>query len=336
MSRILFLGFVVLSLARQVLADGELSWARGVVRAVKYVSGKDARETFQLQVVRSDNGSLTGMAVLTREISEKLPGHSPLDVEGVEDDGLFFPLVQAEISDNLDDGWEKIRLAKRAGQTVMRRIEPHTLGESAFVDLSAFRPFIGRKRYGRLVLPGGEAATFFIDNLKPPAKRSGNWERAGLGSDEEIHPTRYEGTFLVPLKEQQVPIALYLTRVEGEGNQVTGYFVYAGARPANDEEKKSQYMDAMLLWATLQVGHDYHKDWRPIGASCSEKEAIKLTSAPAVTLNNCAIRLDGFRSFIGKYRFGQVALPSGAFTIIQLFDLLPPENELIAREVKKD
>jgi hypothetical protein len=153
-----------------------------------------------------------------------------------------------------------------------------------------------------------------------------------LGTDEELHPSAYEGLFLVPRDEQETFINMFLMRVEAEDNHVTGYFVHGGARPPTEEEVNRQYIHPISLWATLQVAHDYHKDWQPVGPNSSEKEAIKLTAPPPVTLKNCAILLDGFRPFIGVYRFGRVVLPSGASTVIQLFDLLPPEKEPIAKE----
>lgn len=321
-----------LSFAQVGQAEPGSSWVRGVVRAARFIPGKDAHETFQLHVVRSDNGSLIGMAVLSRKISKKLPAHLAIEVEGIEAGGGFWPFVRGEVSDDLDANWEEIRTPTPSGHVSSRRIEPETLGESTFVDLSGFRSYIGQKRYGRVLLLNGEAATFFLNNLKPPGTLPGTWERAGLATDEELHPTLYEGTFLVPSNEQQELINLYVTRVEGEKDRVTGYFVYAGARSPTEEEKKAQYLDPTSLGATLQVGHDYRDDWQPIGPSVPQNDAVRVTAPPAVTMNNCAIRLDRFRSFIGKYRFGRVVLPSGASTVIQLFDLLPPEKELIAKE----
>ena len=329
------LGFVFVGihlLIPPASARDQSSWVRGGVSAAKFVPNVDPHETFDLQVIRSENGSLTGMAVITRKISEKESHYPAIDVEGVERNGAFWPSVRSEVSDDLDAGWQEVAAKSPAGQLARYRVEPHTLGISAFVDLGVFRPFIGKKHYGRVLLPDGEAATFFIDNLRPPANVPTTWSRARWGTYEELHPSDYEAVRLVPVSEQQALINMFLMRVEGENNDVTGYFVCAGVRPPTKEEEKWQFIDLVSLWATLQVAHDYHKDWQSVGPSASGKEAIKLIAPPPVALKNCTIQLGGFRPFIGKYRFGRVVLPSGASTVIQLFDLLPPEKELIAKE----
>ena len=322
----------LLALGQHLRAESGASWVRGGVSAAKFVPNVDPQETFDLQVIRRENDSLTGMAVITRKISEKEPNHRAIDIEGVERNGEFWPAVRPEVSDDLEKGWEQVAAKTPAGQLATRPVEPHTLGISAFIDLGVFRPFIGKKHYARVVLPDGEAATFFLDNLRPPANVPSTWERARLGTDEELHPSAYERLFLVPREEQETFMNMFLMRVEAEDNHVTGYFVHGGARPPTEEEVNRQYIDPISLWATLQVAQDYHKDWRPVRPSSFEKEAIKLTAPPPVTLKTCAIQLDRFRPFIGKYRFGRVVLPSGASTVIQLFDLLPPEKELIAKE----
>ena len=63
-------------------ASTNTTWVRGVVRAAKFVDGKDSHETFQLQVIRNDGGSLIGMAVITREMSQRHPNHSAIEVKG--------------------------------------------------------------------------------------------------------------------------------------------------------------------------------------------------------------------------------------------------------------
>ena len=301
------------------------TWVRGAVRAANFVAGKDAHETFQLQVIRHDKNSLTGMAVLTREISESHPNHAAIDIEGVEREGRFWPFVRGEVSNDRDGGWENVLLTQPLGKPARRRIQPQTLGEAIFIDLAAFGPHIGRRHFGRVVLPNAEAMTFFLENLKPPAKTPETWSRAGMGGDEELHPSAYEMTFLVPPGEQ-TPRTFGLIRVEGKGGQVMGHFVYGGKRGAAENEKKG-YDQPIPLQARLRVTNDYHTEWTTIGTA----SGIKIKKPPAVSLS-ATVNLGKFQPMIGKYRYGKVVLPSGAFAIIQLVDLLPPEKELIAKE----
>src|SRR5205085_9337771 len=85
-------------------ARDQSSWVRGGVSAAKFVPNVDPHESFDLQVIRSENGSLTVMAVITRKISEKESHYPAIDVEGVERNGAFWPSVRSEVSDDLDEG----------------------------------------------------------------------------------------------------------------------------------------------------------------------------------------------------------------------------------------
>lgn len=313
-------------------AKGGSYWVRGVVRAAKFVPGKDARETFQLQVIRSDNDVLTGLAVLTREISKDHARHAPIDVQGVEREGRFWPDLRAEISGDLDQGWHEVVLPKPIGERTIRHIAADTLGEALFINLGAFRPHIGREHYGRLLLPNGEAATFYLDNLRPPEKVPETWTRGGMGAREEIHPTAYEATFLVPAKEQERK-TLCLISVEGETGRVTGSFSYVSltGRLPTIEEQVDDYKEPTWPPATLQVAHDYNKIWTTIATASNPSEMVDLKGPPEVALR-LQIGLDAFRPMIGKFRYGKVVLRTGDSTVIELRDLLPPERELNAKE----
>jgi hypothetical protein len=333
MSRFIFWGcFIVLWLPMQALADGRLSWVRGVVRAAKFNSGKDAHETFQLQVIRSEKGrSLMGMAILTRGIAESHPNHSMLEIEGVERDGRFWPFVRGEVSDDLDNGWQKVELDKPSGQLAVRRVAPQTLGCAVFIDLTAFAPYVGRKHFGRLLLPNGEDATFFLQNLTQPKESPQNWSRARMGTSEELHPTTYEATFLAPPKEDGPGTNLILMSVDGENGHVTGYFAHVSANSPTKKEEVKACDAPVSLVATLQVAEDYHDEWKTIGQSSRRGEGVEMNTPPPTT-PSVVIELERFRPLIGNYRYGKVVLPSGDSAIIQLFDLLPPEKELIAKE----
>jgi hypothetical protein len=332
MSRLVLCGcFVVLWLPMQALADGRLSWVRGVVRAAKFNSHKDAHETFQLQVIRSEKEQcLMGMAILTRGISESPPNHS-IEIEGVERNGRFWPFVRGEVSDDLDNGWQKVVLHEPPGQLAVRRIAPQTLGCAMFIDLTAFIPYVGRKHYGRLLLPNGEGATFFLQNLTQPKKTPQSWSRARMGTSEELHPTTYEATFLGPLKEEGIGTNLILMSVDGDKGRVTGYFARVGANSTTKKEEFKDYGVPVPVVATLQVAQDYHNEWKTIGQSPRRGEGVEIKPLPP-TIRSVVIQLEPFRPLIGNYRYGKVVLPSGDSAIIQLLDLLPPEKELIAKE----
>jgi len=301
-------------------------WVRGVVRASKFIPGKDAHESFQLQVIRGGTDSLIGLAVLTREISEN--GQTSLLVEGVERDGRFWPYLRGEVNNDLDKARHDIGIARPTGKPATRTIEPHTLGEAVFVELTAFRSHVGRERYGRFSLPGGEAAAFFLDNLKPPARLVDTWER---GADKFLLGP-YEQTFLVPIKEQQCRTFMLLGLAK-DLSGIVGHFNYVSfdGRSKTIEEQVNDYEEPIWPRASLKVTNDYHGHWKNIGETSNPEKTSELKGPPqvAISLN---IYLDAFEPMIGQFRYGQVVLPTGDSTIIELADLLPPEKELIAKE----
>lgn len=331
LSRLFLLGFLVLRAEALAEAGDDHAWIRGVVRVSKFLPGKDARETFQLQVVRGNNDSLTGLAVLTREISKDDPNHAVIVVEGVERDGRFWPYLRGEVANDLEKGWHDVRIARPTGKLAKRRIEPQTLGETIFIDLKTFRPHIGRERYGRLILPNGEVATFLLENLKPSEHAAESWTRGGMG-EEELHPSNYEKPFLIPLKEQQRK-TFDLVGLEKEAGTLVGRFAYMAlnGRSRTLEEQVSDYEEPTWPRAILQVANDYHRQWRKIGETCNPDKPGELKGPPQIAMS-LRIYLDAFVPMLGKFRYGRVVLSTGDSAIIELVDLLPPEKDLSAKE----
>jgi hypothetical protein len=282
-------------------------------------------------VIRGGADSLTGLGVITREISPDNPHHASLLIEGVERDGRFCPYLRGEVSNDLEKDWHKVNVVRPTGKAAKRTVDSQTLGEAIFVDLDAFRSSLGRKRYGRLVLPDGEAATFFLENLKPPEHVVETWAKGGMGEDE-LNPSSYEAPFLIPLKEQQ-PKTFGLLRVKNDATGIVGQFNYGalGGRSRTIEEQVNDNEEPVWPQAALEVANDYHGQWRKVGNTSNPDNPTELKDPPALAmwLN---INLGAFRPMIGQFRYGQVILTTGDSTIIELVDLLPPEKELIVKE----
>ena len=96
-------------------------------------------------------------------------------IEGIEtSDGDFYPQVLSQVSDKKEGGhWKTIKESiSRSGKPTKLAVEPQSPSKTLKVDLDAFLPFVGQRKYGRLLLKTGESAVFQIDDLQPPEKKT--------------------------------------------------------------------------------------------------------------------------------------------------------------------
>jgi hypothetical protein len=91
----------------------------------------------------------------------------------------FYPYVRIEVSDSPDGEWRVIGrspVASGSEKTILMNPDTHGLGgvalnhnRSCSVDMNAFRPFVGKLRFGRVALDdGGFSQVFALDDLLPP------------------------------------------------------------------------------------------------------------------------------------------------------------------------
>jgi hypothetical protein len=104
-------------------------------------------------------------------------GISPTQLKGTRSrtpDGLcarepyFWPSVTAQVATDANGPWKAIDSPPLPGEPFTISIEPRDTSVNLCVNMNNFRPFIGRFRYGRLVLPNGNAAIFQLQDLLPP------------------------------------------------------------------------------------------------------------------------------------------------------------------------
>jgi hypothetical protein len=80
----------------------------------------------------------------------------------------FWPSVTAQVANDCNGPWKAIDPPPLPGEPFTISIEPRDTSVDLCVNVNNFRPFIGKFRYGRFVLPNGKAATFELQNLLPP------------------------------------------------------------------------------------------------------------------------------------------------------------------------
>lgn len=92
----------------------------------------------------------------------------------------FYPYARLEVSDEPDRGWRVIGRSPKAGPGVETAVViiPVKIGvanpeakrnETCVIDMNPFRPFVGKFRFGRVVLKdGGASQTLVLSDLLPP------------------------------------------------------------------------------------------------------------------------------------------------------------------------
>jgi hypothetical protein len=144
------------------------SWTRGLPIGEIAADERKPPESFVLAVWSGDDeGHVHGICMFFngKSVSAIL--------EGTEtSDGDFYPQVSTQVGDSDHGGeWKTLKPSvSPSGRVAARTIRPQEASRPLKVDLDVFRPFIGKKKYGRLLLRTGEATVFQIDDLQPPEK----------------------------------------------------------------------------------------------------------------------------------------------------------------------
>ena len=158
--------FVVIS----VQALSAAGWTRGLPIGEVGADERKEPERFVLAVWGGyDHRDLHGVCTYSNGTSRTVI------LEGIETtDGDFYPKVLSQVADQKENPeWKTIATGiSRAGKVVTITVEPKTASGPLKVDLDVFRPFVGKGKFGRLVLKNGEAAVFQSDDLQPPEKRT--------------------------------------------------------------------------------------------------------------------------------------------------------------------
>lgn len=281
---------------------------------------------FELKVVRCDDSHLTGLAVLSRYSTRRDYKGETVTITGVETaDGRFWPNVTLEVSDQIAGQWQRIPSVAINGATALRRISPHTLGAAFFVNLDPFSRFIGRGRYGRLLLENGDDVIFDLHTLEAPvdlevAHEQKSWSR----EPDKLYPSPSSRPFITP-PGKDIP-RLSLLAVSFKDNHLVGEFPY-GLNIEKEDVLKAAGSEEENSWPTVkaEVSNDGENGWKTIGESSKPDRLYKPTVPPrsAAFLH---VDLEIFKPFIGMFRYGRVTLENGDSATFELVNLLRPEK----------
>jgi hypothetical protein len=83
-------------------------------------------------------------------------------------DGNFWPTVLLQVANEVTGRWHTIEQPSIRGHSVILTVQSNSTSKVLNVDLEAFRPMIGKFRYGRVTLKRGEGAILKLEDLLPP------------------------------------------------------------------------------------------------------------------------------------------------------------------------
>jgi hypothetical protein len=164
------IAIVAIVIGTSVESSRANGWTRGLPIGEVGADERKAPESFVLEVWSGDDdGHVYGLCMYFNGKSV------PSTIEGIEtSDGDFYPQVSFQVADNEQGSqWKTIEASiSRPGKSTKLTVAPKSASKALKVDLDVFRPYIGKGKYGRLLLKTGESAVFQIDDLQPPEKKT--------------------------------------------------------------------------------------------------------------------------------------------------------------------
>lgn len=271
---------------------------------------------FSIETVAEENGHL-----IVRGNFRPTGGNYSAHIDGVKTkDGRFWPTCIAEVSDYTDKEWQRVDCSI-SGQPASTSVSSARANAMLHFNVDELRPFIGKLRFGKVLLPNGREAVFPLTELLPNEhsdQTEHNWMLATIG-----------GGWADPL--MQSPFFIGGTAFEDGHLRVIGSYeraagsspVISGSRtPAEDGAEDMFWADGVL-----QVSNDPAAEWHTIGPANTPGRPATLTVQPHetsdVVINVC---VDALRPLIAQFGYGRVVLRNGKSATFRMKDLLPPKQ----------
>lgn len=145
-------------------AGGSDGWTRGIADIGTRPADPSAFRPFELVTVSGEGDHVYGLCVFTN-VTPAL-----VAIDGTETpDGEFYPNVALQVANDEEGEWRALDPSSHPGKKAALTIEAKQVSKSLMVDLDAFRPMIGKFKYGKIALRTGEAAVVFkLEKLLPP------------------------------------------------------------------------------------------------------------------------------------------------------------------------
>jgi len=157
----------ILTSATAIAADSPRTWARGFTWATSSVTSQGK---VSLYYIDQNDSCLIG-AVSYENKTGKSEAARGIVIKGVlGDDGLFYPDVEFKVRDNSDSEWTGLFVTPIKGKRTEVKIRINEINSRLMVILDPFKPLIGLKQFGKLILSTGDACEFELKHLQPPER----------------------------------------------------------------------------------------------------------------------------------------------------------------------
>jgi hypothetical protein len=153
-------GFLAMTLTHAVCAGG---WTRGIADIGTRPADQYVFESLELVLITGQDDHVSGL-LLYHNAKPAL-----ITIDGAETpDGEFHPDVVLEVGQSKNGKWQIVESLSKQGKKSTITVQGQQASKSLIVKLDAFRPMIGKLKYGRIVLKTGEAVIFELGKLSPP------------------------------------------------------------------------------------------------------------------------------------------------------------------------
>jgi hypothetical protein len=282
------------------LSGAALDWSRQTTEIL------DDQSPFTIVSVASRDGEISAGAVY-RYLNKK----APVVLKGRKNSfGDFWPSVSYEVAADGRKTWKSITSLTQPDVSVSVVFDTKNNKGLFRVNMEPFRSVIGKSRWGRVVLPGGDAAEIMLDNLLPPPESrsaSGDFKKDVVDSN----PTRFESLFA-------------LVSITSVSKHLVGDFVfYAGDRTYTELE--GSYTADGEFWpvVTFQCGND-NGEWQTLGISDRQKEETLLKLSSRGSLRPIRVPLDVYRTCEGRFKYGRLVFGAAEIpAVFRISDLEP-------------
>jgi hypothetical protein len=249
-------------------------------------------------------------------------------IDGVKTlDGRFWPSVTLETANTKDGDWQRLEQSTVSGRAASPIFKSGEANPALYFNFDAFRPLVGKMKYGRVTLPGNGFNTFFELSELLPGKDTVNSEP----EPEWLARTLY-GYGTDPLAKGPFYIA-GIGYEDGHLRAVAGYLdpestaatVIQGTRTP-----PAPYADKEYFWAaaTLQVANDPDGEWQTVGQAATPGVSADLTiKAKEKSYTELNFGIDVMRPFVVKFGYGRVVLKNGQAAAFDMKHLLPPTSK---------
>jgi hypothetical protein len=286
------------------------SWVHEISGAI------NSSPDFSIETVAEENGHLMVRGNF-RPTGENYTAH----IDGVKTkDGRFWPTCIAEVSDYSDKEWQRVECSI-SGQAASTPVSSTRANAMLHFNVDEFRPFIGKLRFGKLVLPNGREAVFLLTELLPNEHSD--------QAEQDWMLTTIGGGWPDPL--MQSPFFIGGIAFENGHLRVIGSYeraadsspVISGSRTRAEEGAED------MFWADgmLQVSNDPAAEWHTIGPAKTPGTPASITvqshETSDVVINVC---VDALRPLIAQFGYGRVVLQNGKSAAFRMKDLLPPKQ----------